>query len=446
MYRDFLAHLESWKSELNRTPLIVRGARQVGKSHSVLEFGREHFRNVCEVNLELDKRLLSCFHSRDATAICEQLELILKQDIVDGETLLFIDEIQASQEALISLRSFKEKRQNLHVIAAGSLLEFSLDDNKSFSFPVGRASFSFLHPMSFREFLLAMGHEKIVKNLATCSINKPCSQAVHEHLLNLLRTYFVVGGMPEVVAAYQVSQSLRDAQRIQSRLMQAFIADFAKYGRRYDFRRLQSILTAAPKLVGSRFKYSHVDEHTKARDLKQPLLDLERAGLVRLVRATLATGVPLGAEEREGVFKLQLLDIGLMLNALGLVAFDLPVIDFLFANEGALAEQFVGQELLANQQPTATPQLHFWARDAVGSEAEVDFLFPFQGRVIPIEVKSGTMGSLRSLRLFMQERNSPLGVRVSQHPLSFSDGILSVPLYMVHELPRILALSLSAIF
>lgn len=439
MKRFFEEQLEAWKGELNRTPLIVRGARQVGKSHSVREFGQAHFRNVCEVNLELDRRLLSCFRSRDAHAICEQLELILNQDIVDGETLLFIDEIQASQDALISLRSFKEKRPNLHVIAAGSLLEFSLNDDKSFSFPVGRVSFYFLQPMSFREFLLAMGQEKIVKNLAICSISRPCSQAVHEHLLNLLRTYFVVGGMPEVVATYQVSQSLRDAQRVQSRLMQAFVADFAKYGRRYDFRRLQSILTAAPKLVGRRFKYSHVDEHTKARDMKQPLLDLERAGLLRIVRASRATGLPLGADEREGVFKLQLLDVGLMLNALGLPAFDLPIVDFLFANDGALAEQFVGQELLANREPSATSQLHFWARDVSGSEAEVDFVFPFQGRVIPIEVKSGTTGSLRSIRLFMQERNTHLGVRISQHPLSFSDGILSVPLYMIHELERILA-------
>lgn len=439
MYRLFSRHLENWKSELNRTPLIVRGARQVGKSHSVLKFGQAHFRNVCEVNLELDRRLLSCFRSRDADTICEQLEILLQQDIVDGETLLFIDEIQASQDALISLRSFKEKRPSLHVIAAGSLLEFSLEDDTSFSFPVGRVSFFFLQPMSFREFLLAMGHEKIVQNLATCSISKPCSLAVHEHLLDLLRTYYVVGGMPEVVATYQVSQSLRDAERVQSRLMQAFVADFGKYGRRYDFRRLQNILTAAPKLVGRRFKYSHVDQHTKARDLKQPLLDLERAGLVRLVRASLATGLPLGADERDGVFKLQLLDVGLMLNALGLSAFDLPVVDFLFGNEGALAEQFVGQELLANQEPSATPQLYFWARDVVGSEAEVDFVFPFQGRVIPIEVKSGTTGTLRSLRLFMNERNSPFGVRISQHPLSFSDGILSVPLYMIHELTRILA-------
>ncbi len=394
---------------------------------------------MCELNLELDQRLLSCFCSRDANVICEQLELILRDDIVDGETLLFVDEIQVSKDALISLRSFKEKRPNLHVIAVGSLLEFSLDDSESFSFPVGRVSFSFLHPMSFREFLLSMGHEKIVKNLAACSVNHPCSLAVHELLLNLLRTYFVVGGMPEVLATYRASQSLRDAQRIQARLMQAFIADFSKYGRRYDFRRLQNILTAAPKLVGRRFKYSHVDEHTKARDLKQPLLDLERAGLVRLVRASLATGVPLGADERNGVFKVQLLDIGLMVNALGLSAFDMPAAEFLFSNEGALAEQFVGQELLASQEPGLHPQLHFWARDAVGSEAEVDFVFPNQDKVIPIEVKSGTTGALRSLRLFMREKNSPVGVRISQHPLSFTDGILSVPLYMVHELPRLLA-------
>jgi predicted AAA+ superfamily ATPase len=244
--------------------------------------------------------------------------------------------------------------------------------------------------------------------------------------------------MPEVVDVYRVSQSMRDAKRVQNRLTQAFMADFAKYGGRYDFRRLQNLIAAAPRLVGRRFKYSHVDADAKARDLKQPLLDLEHAGLVRLVRASHSTGLPLGAEERDGVFKLQMLDIGLMLNALGIDAFAGSIADFLFSNEGALAEQFVGQELLANREPSTVPLLHFWAREAVGSEAEVDFVIPLQGKVIPVEVKSGTTGSLRSLRLFMQEHKTPLGVRISQHPLSLVDGILSVPLYMIHELPRLL--------
>jgi predicted AAA+ superfamily ATPase len=439
MYRSLTDSLQRWKTSSNRTPLILRGARQVGKSHSIVEFGTRSFDNICELNLELDRRLINCFKCRNANEICRQIELLLDKEISDGKTLLFIDEIQNSSDALVSLRAFKETRPGLHVIAAGSLLEFTLQESENFSFPVGRVSFSYLHPMSFREFLLALGHEKLVKSLSSSSVRQPCAKSIHDHLLELVRTYFFTGGMPEVLDAYRQSKSLRDARSIQNRLTQAFVADFAKYGRRYDFRRLQNILTAAPRLVGRRFKYSQIDPNTQARELKQPLLDLEHAGLVRLVRASRATGIPLGAEEREGVFKLQMLDIGLMLNALGMSDGTLPLNEFFFANEGALAEQFVGQELMCNVEPDIQPVVHFWAREALGSEAEVDFVIPLQGKIIPIEVKAGTTGTLRSLRLFMTERNSPLGVRVSQHPLSFVDGILSIPFYMIHELPRLIA-------
>lgn len=436
MYRTINEFLARWKHQTSRTPLIVRGARQVGKSHAITAFGREHFGNLCIANLELHQPLARCFASRNADEICRQLEVILDQPIIDGETLLFIDEIQNSPDALVSLRAFKENRPELQVIAAGSLLEFALQDQITFSFPVGRVAFAHLNPLSFAEFLLALGHEKLLTTLSKCSLKKPCSEVIHEHLLKLVQTYFFIGGMPEVVEVYRRTQSLREARAVQNRLNQAFAADFAKYGRRYDHRRLQNMLASVPRLVGSRFKYSHVDPDSKARDLKQPLLDLEKAGLVRLVRASHALGVPIASDEREGIFKVQLLDIGLMLNTLGIDSVEALSENILFANEGALAEQFVGQELLALTPPDATPQLHFWARDRAGAEAEVDFVLPIDGKIIPIEVKAGKTGTLRSLRLFMKERNIPLGVRISQHPLSLVDGVLSVPFYFMHELPR----------
>lgn len=441
MQRIFLDFLKSRTATARRAPLLVRGARQTGKSHVLRAYGSE-FKHLAEVNLELSPKLKELFKSLDANLICRDLEVLLKTEIIDGQTLLFIDEIQESSDAILSLRAFKEQRSGLDVVAAGSLLEFALNDATLRTFPVGRVGFSWLHPFSFREFLTALGETRLVDLVSTTSITKqtpssPISGVIHEKLLHLVREYFVVGGMPEVVDVYRESKSYLDAKIIQSRISLGYVADFVKYGARYDHRKLQTVLNAIPRLVGKQFKFSQIDSNIRARDFKQPLLDLEKAGLVRLIRATSANGIPLASEEREGIFKVQFLDIGLMLNMLGLDLGSLPIEEALFANEGALAEQFVGQELLANGPPGVVPQLYYWHREAKGSEAEVDFVIAKESLVIPIEVKSGTTGSLKSLRLFMQEKKSKIGVRVSQQSLSFHEGILSVPFYLCGEIPRL---------
>jgi predicted AAA+ superfamily ATPase len=438
MYRIILEYFEMWRISPIRTPLLLRGARQVGKSHVIRQFGQQSFANLIEINLETQPQFLSCFESRDAKKICAQIEAISGTSISLQNTLLFIDEIQSSKDALLSLRSFKESLPDLHVIAAGSLLEFALQEGDALSFPVGRVTFAYLQPLSFKEFLLAMGHQKICKIINEATLTDPCSAAVHHMLLDLVRTYFVVGGMPEAINAFCISQKHLEVRRIQNRLVTAFVADFAKYGRRYDHRKLQTLLSAVPRLVGKKFKFSHVGSDASARDFKQPLLDLERAGLVRLVRASSGNGVPLGGEEREGIFKTQYLDIGLMLNSLGLDLFSASADHAVFVNEGALAEQFVGQELIASLDAEQTPELFYWTREIKGSESEVDFLIANGSTVIPIEVKSGATGRLKSLRQFMIDKKSESGIRISQHPLSTIDGLLSVPFYMVSEIPRLL--------
>jgi hypothetical protein len=253
-----------------------------------------------------------------------------------------------------------------------------------------------------------------------------------------VREYFIIGGLPEVVDTYRESRSYLEAKSVQSRLSLGYVADFVKYGRRYDYRKLQTVLNAVPRLVGRPFKFTHVEPDARARDLRQPLFDLEKSGLVRIIRATAANRPPLAAEEKESLFKVQLVDIGLMLNMLGIDLGSQPLGEALFANEGALAEQFVGQELLANSPPDATPALHYWHREAKGAEAEVDFVITHNGQLYPVEVKAGATGSLRSVRLFMQEKSVKHAIRVSQHALSLHDGILSVPFYMCGEIPRLL--------
>ena len=439
MYRIFQDFLSNRSQRARRTPLIVRGARQTGKSHSIRQYGRTAFTHLAELNLELSPGLSACFASLEAMTICRELEALLKTPLIDGQSLLFIDEIQESSDAILALRALKEQRPGLDVIAAGSLLEFALDDDTIRSFPVGRVGFAWMHPLSFREFLFALGEHSLVELIShTSPHSKTLSQAIHDRLLNIVREYFVIGGLPEVVDTYRETRSYLEAKRVQSRLSQGYIADFVKYGRRYDYRKLQTILTAIPRLVGRPFKFTQVDSGARARDLRQPLFDLEKSGLIRIIRATAANGTPLAAEEREGIFKVQLLDIGLMLNMLGTDLGSRPVSEALFANEGALAEQFVGQELLANESPEVNPSLHYWHREAKGAEAEVDFVIAHNGRVIPVEVKAGTTGSLRSARLFMQEKAVPTAIRISQHELSLHDGILSVPFYMCTEIPRLL--------
>ena len=438
MYRQFGEFLGNRSARSRRTPLIVRGARQTGKSHSIRQYGKSSFTHLAEVNLELSPSMKTCFSSLDATTISRELESLLKTRLIDGQSLLFIDEIQESPDAILALRAFKEQRPGLDVVAAGSLLEFALDDDTVRSFPVGRVGFAWMHPMSFREFLLALSEDGLVECITKATPDNPLAEAQHHRLLVLVREYFVIGGLPEVVDTFRESKSYLEAKIVQSRLSLGYVADFVKYGKRYDYRKLQTILSAVPRLVGRQFKFAHVDSDARARDLKQPLLDLEKSGLVRMIRATHANGAPLAAGEKEGVFKVQLLDIGLMLNMLGLDLGSKSLIDALFVNEGALAEQFVGQELLANMAPDTSPSLHYWHREAKGSEAEVDFLITHHDKIYPVEVKAGSTGSLRSARLFMSEKNADFTIRVSQHPLSFYDGVLSVPFYMCSEIKRLL--------
>jgi len=451
MDRKFLDFLQSRSPRSRRVPLMVRGARQVGKSHTINQYGATSFEHLVEVNLELNPSYKNCFESLDPTRICRDLEVLCKKKLTDGKSLLFIDEIQDCPEAILSLRAFKEQRPGLDVIAAGSLLEFALDDTTIRSFPVGRVSFAWMHPMSFTEFLRAMGEDGLLDILSKATLTKASltegangasatgfSAAIHNQLLEWVRVYFVVGGLPEVVDVYRETRSYIDARQVQTRLALGYVADFVKYGRHYDYRKLQTILSAIPRLVGKPLKFSQIADNVRARDLKAPLFDLEKSGLIRLVRATSANGAPLSAEERDGVYKPLMLDIGLMLNMLGLDLGVQSINEALFANEGALAEQFVGQEFLANATPDIAPGLHYWHRGVKSSEAEVDFVIARNGVITPVEVKAGNTGSLRSARLFMKEKGRRLAVRISQHGLSLHDGILSVPFYMCSEIPRLL--------
>lgn len=314
MKRLIEKELLKWKNQEDRLPLILRGARQVGKSFTIEKFGKENFKNVVTLNFEFKPDFADCFESLDPNRIVSRIELMTETDITDEHSLLFLDEIQQCPRALLALRYFKEKRPNLHVIAAGSLLEFVLKE-EDFSFPVGRVMFLYMRPLSFYEFLFNSGYIKLLKEIENTSFDQIMDKSVHEHTLRLVREYMLVGGMPAVVNKYIETKSFLEVHRIQSSLLESYRNDFGKYASKAQFKYLQRLFDRAPFLVGKVFKYAKVDPDARSRELKVALDQLCWTGLINRVFHTSANGIPLQSEVNEKKFKLVFLDIGLMQNA-----------------------------------------------------------------------------------------------------------------------------------
>ena len=438
MRRTIEPILKKWRDQPDRMPLLLRGARQVGKSFTVEKFGRENFDLLVTCNFEFRPELVKCFDSLDPRSICTKLEVAFKIRIVPGKTLLFLDEIQNCPAAITALRYFKEQMPQLHVIAAGSLLEFALHEEQ-FSFPVGRIQFLYLKPLSFYEYLMSQNHDRLLELMNEVSLERPLEPFIHNQLLQHLREYFLIGGMPAAVRSFLENRSFIECQTVLASLLETYRSDFPKYATKAQYKNLQLFFERAPALVCRHFKYSHISSEHRAQDLKVALEQLGWAGLLNKIVATSASGIPLHMHSKENKFKLLFLDAGLVNCANKL---DMQVAweqDFLQINAGALAEQFVGQELLAYANPYMQAQLYYWSREKKGAAAEVDYLIQEGEAILPIEVKAGTTGSLKSLAQFLAEKDAPFGIRISQHPLSFHDRVLSIPLYLISQMPRLLA-------
>ena len=416
-------------------PLLLRGARQVGKTYIVEKFGQKAFSTCLTLNFEQRPEWKECFTSLDPVKIKNALELVSGQTLNPQTALLFLDEIQECPEAIMALRYFKEQMPELAVIGAGSLLEFALND-PNFRMPVGRVQFLYLRPLSFGEFLDAMGHAKLRNYLQLVQIEETIEAVVHKKLLTLIREYFALGGMPAVINEYLQSKSLRACQEIQTNILTAFRLDFGKYAARTPHEHLQNIFAKAPGLIGQWLKYTTIDAETAPRTLKNAIKKLSNAGLISLVYATSAAGLPFATHMNEKKCKFLFLDIGLAQRACHLSLELLFNEDLSLINDGALAEQFVGQELLAHLAKEEPNELFTWTREEKNSSAEVDFLVAVDAQIIPIEVKSGAIGTLRSLKLLLSERKMALGIRISEAPLHLHNSILSIPFYLIEQLPR----------
>jgi predicted AAA+ superfamily ATPase len=448
MYRLAFDYLKQWKEKSGRKPLVIRGARQVGKSYIARQLGKETFEGMVELNFEKDPDTGELFRSNDPKKIVGLLELKTNVSIRPGNTLLFLDEIQAVPSVISVLRYFYEQIPELHILAAGSLLEFALKEPE-LKMPVGRIEYLHLGPMQFEEFLVACGREKLADHLRNFHLGDEQPGPIHAELMELFKSFMMLGGMPESVGIYAATGSYAQAEEVKHSIISTFKDDFSKYGSRVRHDRVKKVFEKIPALLGRRLKYSTIDRDEKAGDLSRALDLLCMARVAYRVRHSAANGIPLGAEAKDSMFKVLFLDAGLACSALGLGMLDLERAgDLLLVNSGALCEQVIGQHLLHMHPFYQEPGLFFWSREKANSSAEVDYLISEETRVVPVEVKAGKTGTLKSLQIFLQEKNSTLGVRFNSEPASVvetgtnlpggrkSSMLLSLPMYSVGQTVR----------
>jgi len=434
MFRTIENDLIEWKNQPLRKPLLVRGARQVGKSYIIEQFGKKYFEQLITVNFELEPRFIACFESLDPYKILQAIEIITQRTIKTDSTLLFFDEIQQCPKAIMALRYFKEKLPQQAIIGAGSFLELVIND-EAYQQPVGRVQSLYMKPCSFHEYLLACGESRLLDYLANANLED--KNYFHEQLLERCRNYFIIGGMPEAIEYTLTTGRILGCERIHSSILEYYKRDLAKYSGKINTHLLEKIFIKTPALTAKRFKYVDIDPDIQARDIKPALTMLVKAGIIHRVYHTAAQGLPLAASIHEKKFKLLFLDLGLIQRAMGLDLESFLQEPLMQINQGRLAEQFVGQELAAYSKPYEEPQLYYWEREQRGSLAEVDYVIQAGNDIYPVEVKAGKTGRLKSLQIFLKEKNVKLGICISQNPLSLEGNILYIPLYMISELPRL---------
>lgn len=431
--------LVEWKEDVSRKPLLMRGARQVGKTTAVRELGKR-FDAFVEINLETDNEIRTFINgSFDIQGLLALIEVRSGVRIIPGKTLLFLDEIQTCPRAITILRYFYEQLQPLHVIAAGSLLEFAIAECADI--PVGRVRNFFVHPFSFPEFLGAIGAGLTLEHARTAGRGSTVSDLAHTQLLGHLKTFLVVGGMPAAVSAYVQTKSFLAARNEQRDILENLKEDFSKYKTRVDPSVLRNTLQSVIEQTGEQFTFSNSNlELTYAKARRCTDL-MERARLILRIDCTRANGIPLGGDVNPKDNKFMLLDTGLYLYATGLDLADwISDAPAKFVNRGPLAEMFVAHELKKSGSPLEDTELYYWHREAGQSPAEVDYVVQHNNLPLPIEVKSGRRGSMRSLHLLMEEKKLPFAVRISEENFGeLEDGrIRIIPLYFAGEFSRFL--------
>ena len=416
--RNIDVELLEWKDNPMRKPLLLRGARQVGKSSAVRHFGKE-FQFFAEVNFERHKTVKTFFQGDiDIRLIVQKIAIYINVPIEEGKTLLFLDEIQECPEAIMALRFFKEDYPGLHVIAAGSLLEFTLQELPTFG--VGRIHTLFMYPMTFDEFLNANNENGLISMKRQADSQHPLDAAFHEKLIEYFRIYLLVGGMPEAVLAWIKTHNFNQCIHIQEDIILTYEDDFSKYKKRVSPNLLRTTLHGICHQPGEKITFKQISADYRSSQIREAVRLLTLAGLVIPVIATSGNGIPLDAEANEKNMKILLLDSGLLLSVLQLEGnLAQHLVDLIMTgspkdlvNKGGLVEMVAGLELLRNKPCVQRQKMFYWEKSG-NSIAEIDYLDTFHLKVTPIEIKSGTQGGMKSLWQFMREKRLTEAIRCS---------------------------------
>lgn len=427
MKREIISELLKWKNSNNRKPLLIHGARQVGKTYIVKQFGKENYDNLIYVNFETNQEVSSQIsESIDAKYIINKLELFYGEKILPEKTLIFFDEIQANERALTSLKYFYEQAPEYHVIAAGSLLGIAIN-RKNYSFPVGKVQMINMYPLSFKEFLVAIGRENLIETIQEhFESNKRMDKDIHELCLKLYRTYLVVGGMPEVVQTYLEEQKIISAIDVQTEILQSYERDMTKYADNSLSNRIISAFDSIPVQLAKdnpKFQYKVISKGGTSSIFGEAILWLKNSGIVNQVYKATAE-LPLEMHKDLTSFKLYMSDVGLFVNK---ARYPLYQIDLssqpTMISMGPLTEHYVANELKVKGFET-----YYWESDG---KAELDFLIQKDIDIVPIEVKSNVHTKARSLDLYIKKYNPKYAIRISEKNFGFENGIKSVPLYAV---------------
>jgi hypothetical protein len=452
MHRLQLDRLIQWISSPKPKPLVIRGARQTGKSTLVRNFAADHHLNLYEVNLEYHPEMDKVFQTLDLKLIIKAIESVCNRKFTAKNSLVFFDELQSAPSALAALRVFFDNSGDYFpVIAAGSLLEFTLHTFQR-SMPVGRIEYLHLGPMTFTEFLIAMGEDTLVSRINEFQIGDSIDDMSHKKLKSLTRDFLAVGGMPEAVLKFTETESLKDVQAVQQFILDTYREDFYKYINKLDDRILRIIRASfdfVPFNAGRKIKYSTISRDDKAQYVRTAIDLLSLARVIHLVFHSNASGLPLSSQIDQKTFKCLFLDVGLMNRRCGVDWATLSNLDDIqLIDEGKIAEQFVGQHLLYDPDGVLPPEVFYWHREAKSSSAEVDFVMSSGEVIIPIEVKSGKSGSMKSLHQMMFEKDLRYATRFDMNPPSVSKvhinikgepneyNLISLPVYLAGQWRR----------
>lgn len=430
MHRDLYKKLLNWQRSKDRKPLILKGARQVGKTYLLLKFAQENYQNYLYINFEKDKLVHEFF--RDDLApdkIIEKLGIFYDQDIKPSKTLIIFDEVQECENALISLKYFCEQANDYHLCAAGSLLGVALNSTKGF--PVGKVDFMQLHPLSFIEYLAALELNKLVDYLNSIKIIKPLPHPIHQQLIDHLKLYTFIGGMPEAVLSYIQYKDFKKVRNIQNNIINAYVLDFSKHAPKNEIIKIQEVWQSLiPQLAkeNKKFAYSTIKKSARAREYELAIQWLKNAGLIHQIFRISKPNYPLSAYIDQSCFKIYLFDTGL----LGALANLNPQIivhgDKLFTEfKGAVCENLVLQMILTND----ISQLNYWTSS---NTAEIDFILEKDLSIYPLEVKSGTVTKHKSLSIFANKYNPRALVRATLLNLTKDQNLINVPIYLCENI------------